>query len=105
MTAVSPSPPGPPRKQWFDKLADVVLGEEDSARFALICEKCFAHNGLVKESVWDNTRKSYINYCAILLEHTNRIRLSELQALQPFQKSEKTSRYPTLFFEYVSSGG
>ncbi|KAK7032526.1 hypothetical protein VNI00_012923 [Paramarasmius palmivorus] len=56
LSPVSPSPPGPPRKQWFDKLADVVLGEEDSARFALICEKCFAHNGLVKESVWDDTQ-------------------------------------------------
>lgn len=53
------SPPGPPRKQWLDKIVDVVLGDDgsDSARFALICEKCFEHNGLVKESVWEDTRK------------------------------------------------
>ncbi|KAL0571303.1 hypothetical protein V5O48_010653 [Marasmius crinis-equi] len=55
LSPVLPSP-GPPRKQWFDKLADVVLGDEDPARFALICEKCFTHNGLVKESVWEDTQ-------------------------------------------------
>ncbi|KAF5358639.1 hypothetical protein D9758_007708 [Tetrapyrgos nigripes] len=54
----SPAPQlTPPRKQWFDKLADVVLGDDDqSARYALICEKCFSHNGLVKESVWEDTQ-------------------------------------------------
>lgn len=50
----------PPRRQWYDKLADAVLGDEGSdsnvPRYALICEKCFAHNGLVKESVWEETR-------------------------------------------------
>jgi len=53
-----PPPPGPTRKTWFDKLADAVLGgEDDVPRFALICEKCFAHNGLVKESALDDTRE------------------------------------------------
>ena len=58
--ALSSTPPEPPRKQWLDKIVDVVLGDDDSARFALICEKCFAHNGLVKESVWEDTRESYL---------------------------------------------
>jgi len=53
----------PPRKQWYDKLADAILGDDDAARSsssrsALICQKCFAHNGLVKESVWQDTRES-----------------------------------------------
>ncbi|KAF5383871.1 hypothetical protein D9757_007431 [Collybiopsis confluens] len=52
----TPSPPQPPRKQWLDKIVDVVLGDDDAARFALICEKCFSHNGLVKESVWEDTQ-------------------------------------------------
>ena len=57
---VTPQPP--PRKQWYDKLADAILGDEDvtgspSSRYALICQKCFSHNGLVKESVWQDTRK------------------------------------------------
>ena len=58
-------PAPPPRKQWFDKLADVILGDDDASaanaavsRYALICEKCFAHNGLAKESVWEETRES-----------------------------------------------
>ncbi|KAF8334826.1 hypothetical protein F5887DRAFT_1237987 [Amanita rubescens] len=59
--ALQPPPPSPfmPRKQWYDKVADVLLGDEDSntptSRYALICEKCHAHNGLVKESLWDDT--------------------------------------------------
>jgi endoplasmic reticulum junction formation protein lunapark len=54
------------RKQWFDKLADHLLGEDDEPRYALICEKCFTHNGLVKESVWEETRKSKTNPLPLL---------------------------------------
>ncbi|KAI0090120.1 hypothetical protein BDY19DRAFT_938581 [Irpex rosettiformis] len=66
---LSPSPQRPlppPRKQWYDRLADAILGDEDSAsaaggreaasRYALICQKCFSHNGLVKEMMWDDTQ-------------------------------------------------
>ncbi|EJF56794.1 hypothetical protein DICSQDRAFT_93122 [Dichomitus squalens LYAD-421 SS1] len=62
---LSPSPQRPlppPRKQWFDKLADAILGDEDASttgaasRYALICQKCFAHNGLVKESRWEDAQ-------------------------------------------------
>ncbi|KZT04546.1 uncharacterized protein LAESUDRAFT_728038 [Laetiporus sulphureus 93-53] len=62
---LSPLPqyPLPPlRKQWFDKLADAILGDDDgsvstaASRYALICQKCFAHNGLVKESQWEDTQ-------------------------------------------------
>jgi len=58
----------PPRKQWYDKLADAILGDDDptfaspSARYALICEKCFNHNGLVKESMWEEARKCLLKY-------------------------------------------
>ena len=62
-TAMPATPQPPPRKQWYDKLADAILGDDDatgspSSRYALICQKCFAHNGLVKESIWQDTRKS-----------------------------------------------
>ncbi|KAM6496453.1 putative integral membrane metal-binding protein (DUF2296) domain containing protein [Amanita muscaria] len=58
------SPPFPvtPRKQWYDKLADSLLGDDENvagastSRYALICESCFAHNGLVKESMWADTQ-------------------------------------------------
>lgn len=52
----------PPRKLWYDKLADALLGDDDSSanapasRYALICQKCLAHNGLVKEEMWEDTR-------------------------------------------------
>ena len=67
---VTPQPP--PRKQWYDKLADAILGDDDptgspSSRYALICQKCFAHNGLVKESVWQDTREFRANYRALML--------------------------------------
>jgi len=52
----------PPRKQWYDKVADALLGDDDhtpnasASRYALICEKCFSHNGLVKETLWADTQ-------------------------------------------------
>lgn len=52
----------PPRKQWYDKLADVLLGDDEqpvnaaASRYALICQKCFTHNGLVKEDMWEDAR-------------------------------------------------
>lgn len=60
-----PQPIQAARKHWYDKLADVILGDDDeqsatvtASRYALICQKCFAHNGLVKEIVWEDTRQS-----------------------------------------------
>ncbi|KAJ7648203.1 hypothetical protein DFH06DRAFT_573688 [Mycena polygramma] len=66
-----PSAPPPPlsqaphRRGWFDVLADVLVGPDDAAlsaaekqareekqRWALVCEKCFGHCGLVPEGVW-----------------------------------------------------
>lgn len=53
-------PSTPPRKQWYDKLADAILGDEDASspatRYALICQRCFTHNGLVKEGAWEDTQ-------------------------------------------------
>ncbi|ETW77722.1 hypothetical protein HETIRDRAFT_441366 [Heterobasidion irregulare TC 32-1] len=64
-TQLAPTPQqpmAPPRKQWFDKLADALLGDDESStniaasRYALICQKCFAHNGLIKESMWEDAQ-------------------------------------------------
>ncbi|KAF8518271.1 hypothetical protein BU17DRAFT_76178 [Hysterangium stoloniferum] len=53
----------PPQKQWYDKLADALLGDDTastgaspSSRYALICERCFSHNGLVKEEQWEDAQ-------------------------------------------------
>jgi endoplasmic reticulum junction formation protein lunapark len=61
--AMPQQPMPPPRKHWYDKVADAILGDDDtvtgaSSRYALICNKCFAHNGLVKEGLWEETRAS-----------------------------------------------
>ena len=56
-------PMSPGRKQWYDKLADALLGDDEMSmnaagnKYALICQKCFTHNGLVKEEVWEDARK------------------------------------------------
>jgi endoplasmic reticulum junction formation protein lunapark len=59
----TPQQPLPlPCKLWYDKLADALLGDDESSvnpvasRYALICQKCFAHNGLMKEEMWEDTR-------------------------------------------------
>jgi hypothetical protein len=89
LTAMTPSYPiAPPRKQWYDKLADAILGEDDpsfvspSARYALICEKCFNHNGLVKESMWEDARTFvHWNMSIQSLNFIPRIRLPQMRPL------------------------
>lgn len=70
--APNPFPMGPPRKRWYDKVADALLGDEEhdisspSSRYALICERCFTHNGLVKESLWEDAREC-LSCCIYIL--------------------------------------
>ncbi|KLO16983.1 hypothetical protein SCHPADRAFT_868710 [Schizopora paradoxa] len=51
--AATPMTPG--GRKWYDRFADALLGDDElnmnnaSTRYALICQKCFTHNGLVKE--------------------------------------------------------
>jgi endoplasmic reticulum junction formation protein lunapark len=34
-------------RTWVDRVLDMIVGEEaETAKYALVCEKCFAHNGL-----------------------------------------------------------
>jgi hypothetical protein len=85
------SPPSysiaPPHKQWYDKLADALLGDDDatfaspSSRYALICEKCFTHNGLVKESMWEDARMSLLLVIEIVTDclPLSRVYLSEMR--------------------------
>ncbi|KAG6829421.1 hypothetical protein H0H92_004567 [Tricholoma furcatifolium] len=93
----TPLPPATPtRKQWYDKLADALLGDDDhspsasTSKYALICEKCFAHNGLVKESMWADTQ-----YLCPKCNHFNRSQNSKKQnkiiAPSPSQSSTLSS--------------
>ncbi|KAJ7634455.1 hypothetical protein FB45DRAFT_467855 [Roridomyces roridus] len=58
-TPARPTPAAPPQRKWYDAVADILVGPEDTSslnaekqKYALICERCFAHNGLVAEAVW-----------------------------------------------------
>lgn len=55
----------PGRRTMFDRIADALLGDDElntnpATRYALICQKCFTHNGLVKEDMLDDARKYII---------------------------------------------
>jgi len=62
LTLTPQQPLPPPRKLWYDKLADALLGEDEppvnaaASRYALICQKCSSHNGLVKEDMWEDAQ-------------------------------------------------
>ncbi|KAG6819751.1 hypothetical protein H0H93_009051, partial [Arthromyces matolae] len=93
----TPIVPVIPRKQWYDKVADALLGDDDhtpnasSSRYALICEKCFAHNGLVKESMWADAQ-----YVCPKCNHFNRSHNSKKQGkiIVPTPSSSKVSPSP-----------
>ena len=86
----SQRPLPPPRKLWYDKLADALLGDDEpvnapASRYALICQKCFTHNGLVKEEMWEDARTHAFSVMMSDLEHDHRngrIRLSQVWAFQ-----------------------
>ncbi|TPX58074.1 hypothetical protein PhCBS80983_g03374 [Powellomyces hirtus] len=52
------SPMGVVSKGWFDKVIDVMIGETEGPanKFALICEECFTHNGLVPPQAYSNAK-------------------------------------------------
>jgi hypothetical protein len=51
-----------PAKTWVDRLIDLVIGDVSSAgpqnQYALICQQCFTHNGLVPPEMYSLTRES-----------------------------------------------
>ncbi|KAI9099493.1 hypothetical protein DFS34DRAFT_693892 [Phlyctochytrium arcticum] len=51
-------PVGVPPKGWFDKVVDVIIGDNEGPanKYALICEDCFTHNGLVPPHAYSNAR-------------------------------------------------
>lgn len=62
--AVAVQPPGP--RTWMDKLGDALLGADPSQmtaeqRYALICEACYAHNGLALKEEIEEIREFHMN--------------------------------------------
>lgn len=53
---VFPQPRSEP--QWYDKIVDALVGETGpETKYALICNHCFSHNGLVLKEEYDTIRK------------------------------------------------
>lgn len=49
-------------RHWYDKIVDVIVGDEGpDTKYALICGKCFAHNGLALPQEIEDIRKSRVN--------------------------------------------
>jgi hypothetical protein len=50
--------PLPQSRTWIDRVLDLIVGEETSpsTKYALVCEKCFHHNGLALEEELDNLK-------------------------------------------------
>lgn len=56
----SPLPSAPP--SWLDKLVDALIGDDRSGgsyRYALICQHCQNHNGLIPPEEYDTIRKTF----------------------------------------------
>ncbi|KAJ3057033.1 hypothetical protein HK097_001517 [Rhizophlyctis rosea] len=53
---VTMSPPA--QKGWLDKVVDVMIGDSDGpqSKYALICEECFKHNGLVPPEAYSTAK-------------------------------------------------
>lgn len=53
----SPSVPVPTPPTWLDRLVDAIIGDDRQSRYALICQKCCAHNGLARPEEFETIRK------------------------------------------------
>lgn len=52
----------PQKSHWYDKLAEALVGDVGpETKYALICSKCFTHNGLVLPQEIDNIGRLFIN--------------------------------------------
>ncbi|KAI9438797.1 hypothetical protein H4582DRAFT_1951111 [Lactarius indigo] len=84
ITQTPPQPLPPPRKKWYDKLADILLGDDEqpvnaaASRYALICQKCSTHNGLMKEDMWEDAQ-----YICLNCGHFNPSVRSQRKGAQP----------------------
>ncbi|KAG0337626.1 hypothetical protein BG004_007566 [Podila humilis] len=68
-------PIAPAQRHWYDKIVDVIVGDEGpESRYALICSKCYVHNGLVLPQEIDDIQFACKN-CNFLNPSKKKIRL------------------------------
>jgi hypothetical protein len=51
-----PPMPIPTPQTWLDRLVDAIIGDDRNTRYALICPRCYAHNGLARPDEFDTIR-------------------------------------------------
>ena len=83
--AVAAAPPMP--KTWMDKVADAILGADPSAtgpeqKYALICARCHAHNGLALKEEFNE-----VQYVCPHCGHFNSRRPSSAPVGSPFNSN------------------
>ncbi|BEI85274.1 hypothetical protein CcaverHIS002_0506750 [Cutaneotrichosporon cavernicola] len=79
MQAITPVLPTP-EKKWYDRLADTILGDDPAqaaqSKYALVCDKCFRHNGLIgSKQEWER-----MQWICPRCNHLNRAPLSRMAA-------------------------
>lgn len=77
----------PMQKTWMDKLADAILGADPSAtgpeqKYALICARCHAHNGLALKIEFNE-----VQYICPHCGHFNSRRPSSVPVSSPFNSN------------------
>lgn len=56
---VSDGPQASYNRTWVDRVLDLIVGDESNAsKYALICEKCFTHNGLALPEEFESVQYS-----------------------------------------------
>ncbi|KAG0269171.1 hypothetical protein DFQ27_004567 [Actinomortierella ambigua] len=75
-----PYAPMPPQKHWYDKIVDVIVGDEGpDTKYALICGQCFTHNGLALPNEIDDVQY-YCPNCNFFNPSRKRTRMAKLGA-------------------------
>ncbi|KAF9976758.1 hypothetical protein BGZ73_007893 [Actinomortierella ambigua] len=75
-----PYAPQPPQKHWYDKIVDVIVGDEGpDTKYALICGQCFTHNGLALPNEIDDVQY-YCPNCNFFNPSRKRTRMAKLGA-------------------------
>lgn len=41
---------------WYDRLLDTIIGDDRFSKYALICQQCYTHNGLVLPEDFESTQ-------------------------------------------------
>ncbi|EJU02509.1 hypothetical protein DACRYDRAFT_116185 [Dacryopinax primogenitus] len=82
----SPASLPPQTRKWYDTLADALLGPDEQVasreKYALICARCFTHNGLITPSEWEDVQYTcpkcgYFNPSRYSLRRTDSPTVSE----------------------------